>query len=140
MGVSRPRFRKGTSLPPLARVRLRSYSGSASTLADLDEKDVKAIFWRNLIDNLNRAIDEVYWACELDEEEIECQEVIMALRAASNDFQNLIKRFRVQAEYELSKSQVVTALARFCHLPLPMRREPDGSPQGNSDLCLSTHL
>ena len=55
--------------------------------------DLKSRWWAYLFENLNRAVDELYTTCEVDESAVECEEVIMMLRAAANDFTALIQRY-----------------------------------------------
>lgn len=69
--------------------------------------DLKSRYWAYLFDNLNRAIDEIYTTCETDESVLECEEVIMVMRAATNDFAALIRRFESQAAYERQRASAL---------------------------------
>ncbi|KAJ8029246.1 S phase cyclin A-associated protein in the endoplasmic reticulum [Holothuria leucospilota] len=62
--------------------------------------DMRARYWAFLFDNLQRAVDEIYQTCEIDESIVECKEVIMILKSATQDFEALIKRINVQKDFE----------------------------------------
>eukprot|EP00049_Salpingoeca_infusionum_P015701 m.307540 g.307540 ORF g.307540 m.307540 type:complete len:1534 (-) comp15935_c0_seq1:3300-7901(-) len=71
----------------------------------------KARFWRFLIDNLNRAVNEIYETCELDESSIQCDEVMIILNQAQQDFVHLKRRFIVQHTFDLAPPGIKPAMA-----------------------------
>ncbi|CAH8654124.1 unnamed protein product [Dicrocoelium dendriticum] len=52
-----------------------------------------------------RTIDEIYSACETDESEMECKEVIMILEHSKQDFHSLIEKMNLLREYERADDQ-----------------------------------
>ncbi|XP_033108784.1 S phase cyclin A-associated protein in the endoplasmic reticulum-like [Anneissia japonica] len=82
----------------------RSSSTEGRSLEKTEKKtkkiDLRARYWAFLFDNLQRAVDEVYHTCEVDESIVECKEVIMILKSATRDFEALIKRINVQTAFE----------------------------------------
>lgn len=70
--------------------------GSASTTRrqrrHRRRNDYRARYWGQMLDTLKRTIDEIYAACELDESEVECKEVIMILSHSQQDFRSLIDK------------------------------------------------
>lgn len=55
-------------------------------------QDYHALYWGQMLDTLKRTIDEIYAACELDECEMRCKEVIMILNHSEQDFKSLIEK------------------------------------------------
>ncbi|VDM31776.1 unnamed protein product [Hydatigera taeniaeformis] len=55
-------------------------------------QDYHALYWGQMLDTLKRTIDEIYAACELDECEMRCKEVIMILHHSEQDFKSLIEK------------------------------------------------
>lgn len=56
-----------------------------------------------MLDTLKRTIDEIYSACEIDESEVECREVIMILKHSEQDFKSLIEKMTLLRRYEASE-------------------------------------
>ncbi|CAH8642441.1 unnamed protein product [Schistosoma rodhaini] len=66
----------------------------------LTESEYKARYWGQMLDTLRRTIDEIYSACETDENEVECKEVIMILEHSKQDFFSLIEKMNLLRDYE----------------------------------------
>eukprot|EP00057_Strongylocentrotus_purpuratus_P011849 XP_011666323.1 PREDICTED: S phase cyclin A-associated protein in the endoplasmic reticulum [Strongylocentrotus purpuratus] len=107
MGKAR---KKSQSMPSLESPREhKSSSGDTQEKGSLTpgrkkaiakKADLRARYWAFLFDNLQRAVDEIYQTCEVDESIMECKEVIMILKSATQDFESLIKRITVQKDFE----------------------------------------
>ncbi|XP_063955862.1 S phase cyclin A-associated protein in the endoplasmic reticulum-like isoform X2 [Lytechinus pictus] len=107
MGKAR---KKSQSMPSLDSARYqKSSSGDTQEKGSLTpgrkkviakKVDLRARYWAFLFDNLQRAVDEIYQTCEVDESIVECKEVIMILKSATQDFESLIKRITVQKDFE----------------------------------------
>lgn len=59
--------------------------------------------WRHDLSQLHVALDKLYLTCERDEKRLECEEVIAVVKTALADFEDLIERFLLQAEFELAE-------------------------------------
>lgn len=44
---------------------------------------VRAHYWSYLFDNFHRAVDQIYWTCEMDESELECEVRVHACKIHS---------------------------------------------------------
>ena len=55
-------------------------------------QDYRALYWGQMLETLKRTIDEIYAACEMDECEMRCKEVIMILNHSEQDFKSLIEK------------------------------------------------
>lgn len=64
--------------------------------------DFRATYWQYLLGKLNTALDNMYTACEEEAHPLACEEVLMALNLAQRDFSELIKRFKLQTDFEKS--------------------------------------
>ncbi|KAF5401264.1 hypothetical protein PHET_05255 [Paragonimus heterotremus] len=73
--------------------------------ACLVESEYRARYWGQMLDTLRRTIDEIYSACETDESEVECKEVIMILEHSKQDFFSLIEKMNLLREYEEADEQ-----------------------------------
>ncbi|KAA3677366.1 uncharacterized protein DEA37_0011331 [Paragonimus westermani] len=73
--------------------------------ACLVESEYRARYWGQMLDTLRRTIDEIYSACETDESEVECKEVIMILEHSKQDFFSLIGKMNLLREYEEADEQ-----------------------------------
>ncbi|KAF8563129.1 hypothetical protein P879_10436 [Paragonimus westermani] len=73
--------------------------------ACLVESEYRARYWGQMLDTLKRTIDEIYSACETDESEVECKEVIMILEHSKQDFFSLIGKMNLLREYEQADEQ-----------------------------------
>ncbi|KAK4467845.1 hypothetical protein MN116_008766 [Schistosoma mekongi] len=71
----------------------------------LTESEYKARYWGQMLDTLRRTIDEIYSACETDENEVECKEVIMILEHSKQDFFSLIEKMNLLRDYEQTDEQ-----------------------------------
>ncbi|KAH8857226.1 S phase cyclin A-associated protein in the endoplasmic reticulum [Schistosoma japonicum] len=71
----------------------------------LTESEYKARYWGQMLDTLRRTIDEIYSACETDENEVECKEVIMILEHSKQDFFSLIAKMNLLRDYEQADEQ-----------------------------------
>ncbi|CAH8866727.1 unnamed protein product [Trichobilharzia szidati] len=71
----------------------------------LTESEYKARYWGQMLDTLRRTIDEIYSACETDENEVECKEVIMILEHSKQDFFSLIEKMNLLRDYEQADEQ-----------------------------------
>ncbi|TGZ64767.1 hypothetical protein CRM22_006209 [Opisthorchis felineus] len=71
-----------------------------STVAARTENEYRARYWGQMLDTLRRTIDEIYSACEADESEVECKEVIMILEHSKQDFRSLIEKMNLLRQYE----------------------------------------
>ncbi len=63
-------------------------------------RDDRARYWGHMLDTLKRTIDEIYTACEEDESEVECREVILILEHSKKDFHSLIEKMNLLRNYE----------------------------------------
>ncbi|CAH8634601.1 unnamed protein product [Heterobilharzia americana] len=71
----------------------------------LTESEYKARYWGQMLETLRRTIDEIYSACETDENEVECKEVIMILEHSKQDFFSLIEKMNLLRDYEQTDAQ-----------------------------------
>ncbi|EUB57096.1 S phase cyclin A-associated protein in the endoplasmic reticulum [Echinococcus granulosus] len=62
-------------------------------------QDYHALYWGQMLDTLKRTIDEIYAACELDECEMRCKEVIMILTHSEQDFKSLIEKMSLLQQF-----------------------------------------
>ncbi|CDS36178.1 S phase cyclin A associated protein in the [Echinococcus multilocularis] len=62
-------------------------------------QDYHALYWGQMLDTLKRTIDEIYAACELDECEMRCKEVIMILNHSEQDFKSLIEKMSLLQQF-----------------------------------------
>lgn len=62
-------------------------------------QEYHALYWGQMLDTLRRTIDEIYAACELDECEMRCKEVIMILNHSEQDFKSLIEKMSLLRQY-----------------------------------------
>ncbi|XP_071964782.1 S phase cyclin A-associated protein in the endoplasmic reticulum-like isoform X2 [Antedon mediterranea] len=126
-------------------------SSTEGRLQDKTEKkakkiDLRARYWAFLFDNLQRAVDEVYHTCEVDESIVECKEVIMILKSATRDFEALIKRINVQTAFEnADKDNKPTSLAWEVRKTSPGKAlgtspTPDGFRTGSTPSPVSRTL
>eukprot|EP00039_Didymoeca_costata_P014495 m.234667 g.234667 ORF g.234667 m.234667 type:complete len:1143 (+) comp16037_c0_seq24:128-3556(+) len=79
-----------------------SSGGNGSPGSPRVRVDARTRFWRTMLDNLHRSIDELYAVCEHGENELECEEVRSVLNTAREDFEALIRRIKLQSEYEMA--------------------------------------
>ena len=57
-------------------------------------------YWAILLENLRRAVDDLYKTCEGDESCMYAREVIMHLDNYTKDFKSLVHRLKTMVEYE----------------------------------------
>ncbi|XP_041464189.1 S phase cyclin A-associated protein in the endoplasmic reticulum-like [Lytechinus variegatus] len=100
-----PRDQKSSTLSQKEAMKIERQTTSGSLTpgrkkAIAKKVDLRARYWAFLFDNLQRAVDEIYQTCEVDESIVECKEVIMILKSATQDFESLIKRITVQKDFE----------------------------------------
>ena len=57
-------------------------------------------YWAILVENLRRAVDDLYRTCEGDESCMYAREVIMVLDNYTRDFKSLVKWLKLKVEYE----------------------------------------
>jgi hypothetical protein len=79
--------------------------------------------WKQLLDHLNYAIDQIYEACEDDENVLGCREVVMTLGTATNDFAALIQRIETQTAFERAEEG-----SRPLSLAWQVRKSPGIAP------------
>ncbi|CAL8068491.1 unnamed protein product [Calicophoron daubneyi] len=87
-----------TKFGSLARLK----TGTRPRLA---EGEYRARYWGQMLDTLRRTIDEIYSACETDESEVECKEVIMILEHSKQDFHSLIEKMNLLRDFEQADEQ-----------------------------------
>jgi hypothetical protein len=64
--------------------------------------------WKMIMSNINRSVDELYYLCEDERDEIKCREVISFLERAGHDFDKLIDRIGEQMRFETHQTQGVS--------------------------------
>ncbi|KER27266.1 hypothetical protein T265_13829, partial [Opisthorchis viverrini] len=89
-------FHKAISNRSMARPPV----GSRNAVTARTENEYRARYWGQMLDTLRRTIDEIYSACEADESEVECKEVIMILEHSKQDFRSLIEKMNLLRQYE----------------------------------------
>eukprot|EP00045_Choanoeca_perplexa_P011552 m.123159 g.123159 ORF g.123159 m.123159 type:complete len:1084 (-) comp15673_c0_seq1:32-3283(-) len=70
---------------------------------------LRSRYWSYMLEQLHRAVDDLYKACEEDASDDQCREVTLILDGAKNDFEALIDRFRVLAEAAVSVKPMAMA-------------------------------
>ncbi|XP_077867715.1 S phase cyclin A-associated protein in the endoplasmic reticulum-like [Saccoglossus kowalevskii] len=85
--------------------RSRAVVKPGSPVKPAKKIDLRARYWAFLFDNLERAVDEIYQTCEVDESIVECKEVIMMLTNCTRDFDSLIERIRLQTAFEKADAE-----------------------------------
>eukprot|EP00041_Stephanoeca_diplocostata_P037760 m.1443348 g.1443348 ORF g.1443348 m.1443348 type:complete len:1116 (-) comp25101_c1_seq2:2258-5605(-) len=93
--------RVDTSTADATRTKCQRKRGRRSMKKQPDSEAYRqSRLWGYLLSNLMRSIDEIYDACEHDQRELQCEEVIQVLVTATTDFTALIRRFRLHSAYE----------------------------------------
>eukprot|EP00931_Biecheleriopsis_adriatica_P055249 TRINITY_DN3260_c0_g1_i3.p1 TRINITY_DN3260_c0_g1~~TRINITY_DN3260_c0_g1_i3.p1 ORF type:complete len:1486 (-),score=391.99 TRINITY_DN3260_c0_g1_i3:217-4587(-) len=75
--------------------------GEAERFQVDDSSEVRGRLWAQSLLRLRRSIDEIYLLCEFESDESLCEQVGDILKAASQDFGDLLKQFESQQEYTL---------------------------------------
>uniref|UniRef100_A0A5K3FDX0 SCAPER_N domain-containing protein n=1 Tax=Mesocestoides corti TaxID=53468 RepID=A0A5K3FDX0_MESCO len=97
----RPQSRESSDCNSVCAKSLATIASDHSSLSSGDtiqrrrtrrREDYRSLYWGQMLDTLKRTIDEIYAACELDECEIRCKEVIMILNHSEQDFKSLIEK------------------------------------------------
>ncbi len=53
-----------------------------------------------MFDNMQRAIDEIYWTCEAETNIMGCDQVVLALSNARDEFKLLVDRLEMQMAFQ----------------------------------------
>jgi len=86
------------------RSQRRDESGNNCTSDKGDEQPSdKDRFWMYLFNNVNRAVDELYYLCEAEGSRAHCEEAKKLLSSCARDFTKLMDRQQVQSEYEAAR-------------------------------------
>jgi hypothetical protein len=83
------------------------------------------------LSSLIRATDEVYSVCEMEENELQCREVIGLLETALADFRELISRFELHSQFEATRPQALAWSVRKIS-PMHTVRLSAGTPSRGS--------
>nr|CUU99705.1 hypothetical transcript [Hymenolepis microstoma] len=90
----------------LLRLEILSYQSSSLSSRETSQgrrtrrrQDYHALYWGQMLDTLKRTINEIYAACELDECEMRCKEVIMILNHSEQDFKSLVEKMSLLQQY-----------------------------------------
>eukprot|EP00931_Biecheleriopsis_adriatica_P055247 TRINITY_DN3260_c0_g1_i1.p1 TRINITY_DN3260_c0_g1~~TRINITY_DN3260_c0_g1_i1.p1 ORF type:complete len:1491 (-),score=373.27 TRINITY_DN3260_c0_g1_i1:58-4530(-) len=75
--------------------------GQAERFQVDDGSEVRSRLWAQSLLRMRRSIDEIYVLCEFESDESLCEQVGGILKAASKDFDDLLKQFESQQEYTL---------------------------------------
>ena len=64
--------------------------------------------WKLIMSNINRSVDELYYLCEDERDELKCKEVISFFERAGYDFDKLIDRIGEQRKFERNQTSGVS--------------------------------
>eukprot|EP00730_Choanoeca_flexa_P004145 TRINITY_DN11612_c0_g2_i5.p1 TRINITY_DN11612_c0_g2~~TRINITY_DN11612_c0_g2_i5.p1 ORF type:complete len:1098 (+),score=226.78 TRINITY_DN11612_c0_g2_i5:75-3368(+) len=97
------------SLKSAALERTLTFDRSMPSTPGRKPVDQRIRHWTYLLEQLHRAVDDIYSCCEEDTSDDQCREVVLILDGARKDFQALIDRFHVQAEAAASTTPMAVA-------------------------------
>ena len=86
----------------------RSEGGSSSHGDDGGGSNSKNKTWRVIMANISRSVDELYYLCEDERDEVKCREIISFMERAGYDFDKLIDRIGEQQKFESSQTSGVS--------------------------------
>ncbi|TNN09986.1 S phase cyclin A-associated protein in the endoplasmic reticulum [Schistosoma japonicum] len=104
----------------------------------LTESEYKARYWGQMLDTLRRTNNKIYSACETDENEVECKEVIMILEHSKQDFFSLIEKMNllrkpIMCQVLASTGVVTSAQQSYISLPLSIKSDSSVIEVADSD-------